>query len=635
MATPEELAEEFGYTPSNGGSTKLKITVSPNNNNAENLAKEFGYDPNYQEPVKPEQAYWQGLKNDETLIGTVKRLGIGALRGAKDIVDTGAEGLAKGTASVAESVLPENLSAPIRQSADTMIAENKSAREQFNKEYPPSEGVLPTSTEVGRIGGQIAATLPIMPTKAFGAINSAVGALPTITATGQKIAAPLVKRMIGASGTGAVGGGILGGAASSSNDKSFGENVGEGVVGGAIGGPVIEGAGQLAKNLAGKFVGKISSARASLAERAEQLGINLKATQVSESPTLKKYDQISGMLPFSGAQGVSGSQINQFTRAVSKTFGKDVEEITPEVVRQARKDIGSGMEALYKRSTVKADSQLANDFNRIISEAHTNLSEVEQNAIFNNIKNVAAKVKGGVIDGEAFAALVKYDGILSKLQKNSNPNISKAASEIRSALESALTRSVGTTEKAELNALRRQYKSVMTIKELVENDPEGKVNPLKLMRKVIQSPGGKLGAGDLGELADIGRAFFINPNDSGTPLGTYILNNIAPAIHNPVSAAMAAGGALMKGAAFADLGLGATGLAINRGIREVVNSKTVKEGLIRAGKGNTHGTLNDVIQKIEPYSSVADRDNRSPLQITVTPANSKERTLKLPIALRK
>lgn len=617
----EALAREFGYQSDN--QSVPRITVTPKNN-YEDLAKEFGYDPNYKEPVKPEQSFWQGLANDPTLLGSSKRLGVGILRGAKDVLDTGAEGLAKGTSYIASKVLPTSLSAPIQQSADELTASDKTARESFNKEYPSSEGIIPNATEVGRVGGQIAATLPVMPMRAIGAINSATGALPTILATGQKVAAPLINRLGAAAGTGALGGAVLGAATSSINDKSLAENVGEGAITGAIGGPLVAGAAQAGKSLAGKVVGKISPTRSALAERAESLGINLKATQVSDSPTVKKYDQISGMLPFSGAQGITNNQIGQFTRAVSKTFGKDVEEITPQVISQARRDIGNGMSTIYQGATVRADARLQNDLTNLIREVHTNLPENEKGPIFNNIRNIAAKVNAsGEIDGPAYDALVKYNGTLSKLQKSSNPNIKNAANEIRSALEGALDRSIGPTQKAELTNLRRQYKSAMTVKDLVEGDPEGKVNPLKLMRKVSQAPGGKVGSGELGELADIGREFFINPADSGTPLGSYILNNIAPAIHNPISAAAAAGGALMKGAAFADLGLGAAGLATNRLTREAVNSKTVKDAIIRAGKGSTYGKTNALSQTIEPYSSVL-----------IENKNSNKKQLALPTALK-
>lgn len=619
MPTPEELAAEFGFQ------SKSKKTETNSPDKYDTLAAEFGYDPNYKEPPKQELSFWQGLQKDPTLYAAVKRTGIGALRGAKDVLDTGAEVLAKGTSYVADKLLPESLSAPIRESAESSIEENKKGRDAFNKEYPPSEGILPTAAEAGRITGQVAATLPVMPTKAFGAIQSAAGALPTVMASGQKVAAPLLNRLTAAAGSGALGGAVLGAATSSSNDKSLAENVGEGALAGAIGGPLIEGAMFAGKGLANKVVGKISPMRSQLAERAEQLGINLKATQVSDSPTLKKYDQISGMLPFSGSQGISNTQLNQFTRAVSRTFGKDVEEITPDVVKTARKDIGANMEAIYNRSTVAADPQLQNDIINIIREVRTNLPEVEQRPILNNIQNIASKVNSaGFIDGPAFNSLIKYDATLSKLQKSSNPNIRQYANELRSSLENALTRSVGSVDKQELTNLRRQYKSVMTIKDMVENDPEGKVNPLKLMRKVTQAPGGKVGSGELGELADIGRSFFINPSDSGTPLGTYILNNIAPAIHNPVSAAAAAGGAMLSGAGFMDLGLGAVGLITNRLARNAVNSETVKQGMISAGKGSNYGIADKVTKKLLPYSSTL-TDNRK----------SKNETLKLPVALEK
>lgn len=611
---PEDLAKEFGFQSEAKTADKY-----------ENLAKEFGYDPSYVEPKPQEQNFWQGLQNDPTLLGGVKRTGVGMLRGAKNVIDTGAEYLARGTSAVADKFLPENLALPVRISKDELLASNKVARDTYRKEYPDSDGIIPSAAQVGEMGGEIAASLPAMPMRAIGAIYAGAGALPTITAAGQKVAAPFVNRAIAASGAGALGGAVMGAATSSKNEKSLAENVGEGAITGAIAGPLVEGAAQLGKGVASKVMGKISSTRADLAERAEQLGIRLKASQVADSPTLKKFDQVSGWLPFSGSQGVTNSQVNQFTRAVSRTFGKDVEEITPQVISQARKDIGNEMSRIYQGSTINADTTFQNDLRTIIHEVKTNLPDNEHGPIFNNIRNIASKVDPvtNSIDGKAYDALIKYDGTLSKLQQSPNPNIRNAANQIRSSLEGALDRSISATEKEALTNARRQYKSVMTVKDMVEGDPEGKVNPLKLMRKVTQAPGGKLRSGELGELADIGREFFINPADSGTPLGSAILERLAPYSRDPVGAIGAGLGSYFYGAGVADLASGGLGLAANRALREGVNSNTVRKAIVNAGKGSTHGTTNEISKAIQPFSGKL-LENRN---------SKKETTLSLPVAL--
>lgn len=561
------------------------------------------------------QEFWQGLNDDPSWSSLAKRIGIGTMRGAKDVLDTGAHGLATGVSAVADRILPEKYAAKIRSSKDEMLAADQSGRDQYDKEYGDT-----TSANIGRLGGQIAITAPMMPAKLIQGVNAAAGALPTISATGARVAAPIMNRLRATTGVGALGGATIGASTSSTNDRSLGENVGEGLVSGAVGGPIIIGAAQAGKSLGSKIVGRISQTRAELANRADELGISLKGTQVSSSPLLKKYDQMSGMLPFSGSQGVTDTQLGQITRAISRTFGQDTSEITPKTVADARKSIGQGMENVYKSSTVKVDSRFANDLKRVFDDAAATHVDTEINPIKKQISNIIQKISPtGEIDGETYHALTKYDGVLSKAQKSSNPNIRNSANEIRAALEGALDRSLSPDQKAALDKLRGQYKSAMTVKDLVDQSADGHVSPLKLMQKVVKSPGGKLRSGELGEIADIGRAFFPTPSDSGTPLGEKILTGLGSFLHNPLSAGTAAGSALMSGATLLDVGAGAAGLTANRLMRSAVNSKVTKNALIRSGLGETYGNINKISDAITPYSSEVVKRKDNPLRITVQP----------------
>lgn len=552
----------------------------------------------------PSKEFWKDLANDPTLMGSAKRLGVGALRGGKDILDTAAEGLASGTAYVANKILPEKLSSAIQKNVDETYAADKIARNEFDKQYPSAEGIVPTATDVGRVGGQIAATLPVMPVRVMSGIAAAAKATPTILATGEKIAAPILNRVGASVGQGAVGGAVLGAATSSTNDKTLAENVGEGAITGAIGGPLLTGATAAGKTLGGKVVGKISSSTAELAKRAEELGIPLKASQVSNSPLMKKFDQMSGMLPFSGAQGITEHQLAKFTQAVSKTFGENVSEITPQIVADARKKIGSEIEGVGARATIKVDKQLVDDLRTVLSDANATHAESELRPIQEQVKNVISKISpAGEINGDAYLALTNYKAVLSKAQNSSNPNIRNSANEIRNAIDEALTRNISGDEKAALLKARAKYKAVMTIKDLVDASAEGHVSPLKLMGKINKAPGGKLRSGELGELADIGRKFFPTPADSGTPLGEMVLGGLTRALHSPLSTLPTATGALLSGASLADLAAGGVGLGINRAIRSAVNSNPVRKAIIRSGTGETHGYINSLTEGAVPYSS--------------------------------
>lgn len=570
--------------------------------------------------------WWQGFKDDLSWLGTGTKLGVGFARGVKDVIDTGAHGLARAASFIGDRILPENAASALRANVATTINEDRQGRDDYNREYPAETGILPNASSVGRFGGEVAATIPLMPTRLLQGVRAGMGALPTVGVSGGRIAAPLANRLGAASAQGAIGGAVFNAATSSANDKSLAENVGEGLITGAIGGPVIAGAGAIAKSVGSGIVGRVSQRTAELAQRAEDLGIPLKATQVSSSPTIKKYDQISGMLPFSGAQNITENQANSFTRAISRTFGENTHEITPELIQSARRRIGTDIERVGANSTIRADQDLGNALRTIVRDAHGTVAEGELRPIVTQIQNILNKIdNSGNISGEAYLGLTNYKAMLSKAQNSANPNIRTHANEIRNALDDALERSISPSQRETLLAARARYKAVMTIKDLAEGDPGGHISPMRLMQKVIRSPGGKLYSGELGEIADIGRKFFPQPADSGTPLGSAILDRITPFVHSPITAAATAGGAALKGATYLDLGLGAAALGVNRLVRNALNSNTVRRSIIDRGLSNTQGVTNDLTNRLAPYAVPILEKPRDPLRITVTPNDREPR----------
>jgi hypothetical protein len=169
------------------------------------------------------------------------------VRGLKDILDTGAHGLARGTSAIADKILPEGLAAPIRKSMEDTIATDTAERNAYDQANPKSEGILPTTGEVSRMAGQVVGTLPLTPVKAFQAIKGAMGALPTVAATGQRVAAPIINRLGASAVTGGLAGGEYGALTSSTNEDSLLENTTKGLITGAIAGPAITGAAALGK----------------------------------------------------------------------------------------------------------------------------------------------------------------------------------------------------------------------------------------------------------------------------------------------------------------------------------------------------------------------------------------------------
>ncbi len=542
--------------------------------------------------------WWQGLNSDNSYEGVAKRFGIGIVRGAKDVLDTAAHGLGNAASYVADKTLPEETAKAVKQSVEQTKAEDLAGRNQFDKEYSGS-----TAVDVGRPVGQIAATLPVMPSAAMTGIATAAKALPTVATTGAKVAAPLVNRLVSAAGQGALGGAVVGGATSSANDKSLAENVGEGALTGGLTGPLLPVASSVGKGIGSKLLGEISPERAALAKKAEKYGIDLDASQVSESPIFKKYNQVSGWLPFSGAQKASDKQIGQFTKAVSNTFGENTENITPNALKAARQRIGNDYETVGKNTTITADNQYTKDLAKVYHQADLMLNDQQMKIFQNHLNELANKFNQGNMQGDVWQHFRRSGEPLSKaINNNAGTDLGDALKALKVATDQVFKRSAPPDMFPLLQQADRQYANMKTIEKLALNDPEGNVSPLKLMSKVVNS-GAKLQGGPLSELADIGKSFFPKPADSGTPLGEAVLEKLGPMAGAPISALAAGAHALASGGfVLPSLEAGA-GLAVNRGIREAANSDAVKNAIIRKAQGNTYGFIDKASEKAIPYSS--------------------------------
>jgi hypothetical protein len=575
-------------------------------------------------PIDKNSEWWKDKHNND--YGSIaKRFGVSFVRGAKDILDTGAHGLANVSSFVADKMLPKNLADQIKTSADTTIKNDAIARDEFNKEYPSSEGIIPNVSDVGRFAGQAVATAPLMPARLMAGIGAASNALPTTLASGAKVAAPLANRLVAATGQGGLGGAVFGGATSSANDSSTAENVGSGLLGGALAGPVLTAGASLARNVGGKLVGSISPERAELARKAADHGISLDAGQVSTSPTFKKFNQVSGWAPFSGAQPAAEKQIAQFNTAVSRTFGEDSANITPTVIQKAKTRIGGDYDTVAANTTIKADDPLINNFSKIYDSAKIALDDNQFKTFEKQLELIGSKFRQGDGDmaGPAWQAFRHIDSPLSRVASRPD-DLGFYVKSLKVAMDGAFNRSAPEDMQSMLKTANRQYKSMKTIEKLANADSENQVSPMKLMQKVVNSPGGKSQSGPLGDLADIGRAFFPTPSNSGTPVGDFMVRNLAPLATHPISALGGAAGALASGLPLLSVAEGGLGLAANAGLRRAINSRAVTNSMINSAEGSNSGTIDRAVEKMIPYTGPNlgplrdERQNRPRLPVALT-----------------
>ncbi|MBS1091047.1 lytic transglycosylase domain-containing protein [Gluconobacter sp. Dm-74] len=505
----------------------------------------------------------------------------GATRGGWDVVDSGLDGAnwLLGKAGI--------------NALQGAVDHEDAARKQYDRDYGGS-----LSAKLGRMGGNLAASAIPVGGAELGAARLGAKALGMLGA-GEKVSQV---------GGALLGMGAGGATANAATDSETGQPIGQALRDGAVGGVLTGGALSLAKPITRGAVeaftgGAVSPERAALARRAEELGIGLKAPQISTSRNMAYLSDV--------ANGgiVSPEQHGQFTRAVSRTFGQDSDRLTPDVIDDAHNALGSRFDHVAANTIIRADNQFGSDLGTIADEARQVLPEQEVTPIANQIDNIMGKIANGEISGPQYQALTRQGAPLARAMRSNNPNVAYYAGRVRDAFDDAMERSLTTDGRTdlldELKDARRQYKNLKTIEPLaMKADESGAISPALLQGAVNKSfkNRARRGAGDLGDLADIGQAFLKAPPNSGTAprIGAEIALSAVPAAitgHELGTAAgvlgAMAGRGVAKGAA-----------------RTYLNSNALKNSLLRRSEASAPaprnallGGLVDAAKAGAPYSA--------------------------------
>ena len=198
-------------------------------------------------------------------------------------------------------------------------------------------------------------------------------------------------------------------------------------------------------------------------------GIPLRAAQVSDNRMVKQADSVLKSVPFSGYNGVDDEVRSAMQRAISKTFGEDADKITPQLLNNASKRIGAGLDQVEANNSVNFDNGLVHDLASIESGARNGLTDEEYGVVSRQINNILSKVQpNNTIQGETYGNLMGHNSPLSRATMNTNPNISTYANDIKNALRDSLQRSLNPDDAAQYTALRTQYKNLKTIEPLTQ-----------------------------------------------------------------------------------------------------------------------------------------------------------------------
>lgn len=360
----------------------------------------------------------------------------------------------------------------------------------------------------GKLGAEIAGTagvggLAAKGVQALGATRAASGLEPVIEGvarglqTGGFRVGPLAGTGLGTAARIGTGAAVGGAAAGMVNPQDVG-------VGAAIG-AVLPGA----THLAGKAGGAIRRAVApevapevrQLAQRAQELGINVPADRLVNSRPLNAVASGLNYVPFSGRQATEEAMNSQLNRALSKTFGQDSSNVTM-ALRKAEEALGGQFDDFLRGNTVKVDAQFMDDLAEAANQATKELGSDGAKIIGNQIDEILAKAQSGQIDGQAAYNIKRT---LDRIGKRNSPEAYYAL-DLKQKLMEALNRSVGQDKAKAFAKTRQQYGSMLELQKLATNGAEGEISVARLANmKNIRNP-------QMQELADIA-AQFVKPRE--------------------------------------------------------------------------------------------------------------------------
>jgi len=276
---------------------------------------------------------------------------------------------------------------------------------------------------------------------------------------------------------------------------------------------------------------------------ARAAGIPLNVSQVTNSRMAKTVQSVLNELPFTGAGKAIIKQQQAFNRAVSKSFGENAPEITEKVLASGKAKVGALYDSVFKNATIKLDPADLRQMASIESKALKDLTADKAQVVANQFQKIIDEFGSGPVSG------ARYQSLRGSLQDAIGEGLDgKLVKQLRTQLDAAAARSVGTAQAAVLKRANGMYANLKTVEKALQQveGAKGNVKPASLFPLV------KNGATrEMRELAKIGQNVLKDPiPNSGTAqrqLVTAVLGGSALGI---VPAAKLAGLGAVLGKAF-------------------------------------------------------------------------------------
>ena len=355
----------------------------------------------------------------------------------------------------------------------------------------------------GKLAGEIAGTAG-----AGGVVANALGRSATVAANAPNVLQAIrTAGMSGGSATGvanplvrAVGGGVTGGVSAGMVDPeeaATGATVGAALPGALkVAGVVGKATGGAVRKAGRAIVPQASPEVAALAQRAQQLGIDVPVDRIVDSKPLNALAATLDYVPFSGRSATEEAMSKGLDRAVSRTFGQNSDNVT-QALRKAADDLGREFDSVLQANTVKMSPTFKQALADAETQANSELGSEAASVIRKQIANIQTKGVTGEIDGQTAYNIKKA---LDRIGSGSS-DAAFYARDLKKKLMAALNDSLGPQEAAAFAKTRQQYGNMLALENLAQNGAEGGISAARLANMK------NIGNDDLQELADIAAQF--------------------------------------------------------------------------------------------------------------------------------
>ena len=248
----------------------------------------------------------------------------------------------------------------------------------------------------------------------------------------------------------------------------------------------------------------ISPARADLAQKAKDMGIELRPDQLVTNKYARIAGQVLSQVPFSFSK--TDANTTAFGKKLVSLIGGDsaAEGMSHEVYNAAMNKSGGAI------GDIAASKEIPlKDLEDIFSSQPHTTPDI-MSVIDSYIGDIESSAKNGIVPGTVYREIQSQIG--TQMRNTTNGDLKSALSYLQDGLFDALENHLTPAEAEIYHTARKHYAIGKTLEPLMAKSATGEIAPASLMGAVTRNASGKTAmakgnGGELGDLARIGKEF--------------------------------------------------------------------------------------------------------------------------------